>query len=188
MRKFGFLAGLFGLGAVDSNDIKRALEDKIQEHANYDFVAGWSYIGDVIENELEEAGYKQFFMIASDNAGHVWGVNGNILVDPSLGDVIGVEPIGHAQLWSDGDNINKLMKWLKKKGFKELSKYGGRVPTSEQEVQMDHVIEAVARDLGVSESSVKRVAKAFARDLGISSRDNAYAYWGASGDTELWAK
>lgn len=188
MRKRGFFANLFGLGAedryteedIDDYDIKKALEDKIQEHADFSFVAGWSQIGDAVEDELKDQGFTDYFMIASNDDGYIYGVNTDVLVPPGLYEALDIESVGHAQLWSTGDNIDKLMKWLKKNGFEEVPKYGGRVPTSEEEVQMDHVISSVAKQLGISEARVKAVAKA--------EGYGEHAYWSSSGDTELWAK
>jgi hypothetical protein len=173
-----FLSGLFGLGAVDTYDIKNALEEQIQLHADYDLASSWSTLGDLTIDELQAEGYTQFFMIgtAGDEA---IAVNGDVLVDPGLYEVLKIESVGHAQRWSDV-GTRELMKWLKKNGFEELPKYGGHVPSAEQEIQMDFVIRAVAKKLGVSEASVKRVAK--------MEGYKQHAYWSSSGDMELWAK
>ena len=72
----------------------------------------------------------------------------------------------------------KLPEPYKMDGYR-LSNRGGRVPTTEEEISMDFVIEAVARELKVNKDRVRRAA----RQAGY---EGDYVYTSVGGETEVW--
>jgi hypothetical protein len=121
------------------DDIRTALEAKVERMANQSSAAGWSTIGDAMLEDLTEAGFDAESAVAVAEFGEELAVNGDIETSLTLAGV-------------EGD--------LEKDGY-ELTNLGGDIPSDEAEVSTEHVVRAVTNDLGRSEEDVEAAAKGF---------------------------
>jgi len=159
-------------------DIVAEITGAIERHADSDAAAAWSTLHDQDLIDIEEAGYEE--PIAIGWFGN-WGiaVDGDVLIDPGWEKELKLARLKHPQLWGDV-GTRELTRWLEKHGYERLDRFGGRVPGTEEEIQMDFVHGAVADELGVAEDVVAEVAK--------REGYGEYTYSGSSGDVEVWAK
>ena len=137
------------------DDIRTALEAKVGEMADQSSAQAWSTLGDEMRDQLEEAGFDAQSAVGVAEFGDAVAANGELTdenVDSSLED----------------------------RGF-ELTDFGGRVPTDETEVQTDHAVRAVAKELDRSEEDVEAAAE------GLDWWGKTIA-WSTSGYSAVWAK
>jgi hypothetical protein len=140
-------------------DIRSAVEVKVQEMADQSSAQAWSTLGDQVKVDLAEAGFDAESAVAVAEFGDAVAVNGDLEPEKTLADVEGE---------------------LESEGY-ERTDFGGRIPTDEAEVSAEHVVEAVAKELGRSEEDVQTAAK------GLDWWAPNIA-WSSSGDGDVWAK
>jgi hypothetical protein len=141
------------------DNIRAALEAKVERMANQSSAAGWSTIGDAMLEDLTEAGFDAESAVAVAEFGEELAVNGDIETSLTLAGV-------------EGD--------LEKDGY-ELTNLGGDIPSDEAEVSTEHVVRAVTNDLGRSEEDVEAAAK------GLDWWGELVT-WSTSGYGSVWAK
>ncbi len=141
------------------DDIRTAIEEMVERMANQSSAEGWSTLSDQQRDDLEEAGFDAESAVAVADFGDEVAVNGDIETSLTLAGV-------------EGD--------LESQGF-ELTDFGGQIPSDEAEVQTDHVVRAVAKNLGRSEEDVEAAAK------GLDWWGDTVT-WSTSGDGSVWAK
>jgi len=158
-------------------DIRNALEAEIERKVDQSAAEGWSQVGDLLEADLEDAGYDPHSIVIEADFGDAIAVNTDLLVGPNWAEILGYEA---NDLWSDV-GTNKLGDWLESNGYDYLRKYGGQVPTAEGYAYGEHVIEAVAKELDVPSEVVEQVAE------GIKGWQEEIP-GSTSGSTYVWAK
>lgn len=141
------------------DDIRTALEEMVERMADQSGAQAWSTLGDQILDDLSEAGFDAESAVAVAGFGDEVAVNGEIETEKSLA---GVE----SELESEGY---------------ELTELGGRIPSYEAGVSAEHVVRAVAKNLGRSEEDVEAAAK------GLDWWGDTVT-WSTSGDGSVWAK
>lgn len=159
-------------GRATRDDIRKALDAKIDDMAESSAAGAWSTPGD---QELDEYGDSLTIVARFGNED---AVQGDVLVDREWEKRLGLEPLEHPRLWSEV-GTRGVEDWLEQNGY-EIVPGGGRIPSDEQEVSVEHAIYSVADDLGVSEDAVQKVADA--EKLG------ELAYTSVSGNATWWVK
>jgi hypothetical protein len=139
-------------------EIRESVEGVVQRMADQSEAMAWSTPGDAMASDVEAQGFDPDTIVSIAEFGDAVAVNGD-LTDETLHTVEGN---------------------LERDGY-DLTRYGGRVPSSEAEVSAEHVARAVAKELNRSEEDVEKAAE---------SLDwwQAEIPWSASGDTSVWAK
>ena len=177
------------LGSNDISDdtILKALNSEIDRLADNDGAASWAHIGDAMADDLREQGYADWIGIAE--FGDALSVDGDIVVSqqwlhrlfsPQELSRLGYSRSGTGNpLWNEIGKA-KLEDYLLDNGFEETD-MGGTVPTDEQEVWMEFVINAVVYKLQIDE---ERVVNAV-RSEGITGEAT---YVSVSGETSIWAR
>jgi hypothetical protein len=145
----------------DEDEIRRALDRSIEELANASAAGAWSTLGDVLEDRYG----GDAIMVAE--FGDAVGVNGDILEFYR----------GRARLRTRPPRIPR--------GYEQAQR-GGRVPSTEEEVGLDHVVRSAQRTLGAHRISEARLED-IARTLGYGDR-NGQIYTTVSGNTYLYAR
>lgn len=140
------------------DDIRTALEEAVDRMADDSSATAWSTPGDQIVGDLEDEGYDPESVVGVAEFGDAVAVNGD-LTDKTL-----------AQVEAE----------LEAEGYEDTGK-GGDIPSDEAEVQTDHAVSAVARQLNRSEEDVNAAAQSIDGwgDL---------VYRSTSGDGSIWAK
>jgi hypothetical protein len=134
---------------LDYGDVTSALESAVDDLANQRAAEAWSTPGNQM---LDDLGAEE---------DEVW-------VEAEFGDWIAV----------NGDLVLPGRPGKKKPGGYVSTDRGGRVPTTEEEVQVGFAVEKVARDLKISEDVVQAVAD----QEGMEE----YVYTSVSGDVDVW--
>jgi hypothetical protein len=162
------------------SSIVNAIEETVERMADESGAASWSSLGDKILGDLDEAGFDSASAVCIGEFGSDGqAVNGDLLVDRHWEQALGLKPSKHPKLWSEV-GTRQLEGWLEQNGY-ELTDFGGRVPTTEEEVSGEHVVRAVAEQLKLPEEQVEAVAKTI-------DWWQEEIPWGSSGDTSTWAK
>jgi hypothetical protein len=139
-------------------EIKTALEEKVNEMADRTKRWPWSTPGDQMLSDVEAAGFDPETVVSIAEFGEAVAVNGD----------------------STDEAMNAVEAKLEADGY-EYTNYGGRIPNSEAEVSAEHVVDAVARDLGREREDVEKAAESL-----DWWQDNIP--WGTSGYGSVWAK
>lgn len=134
---------------LDYGEVSSALESAVDDLANQRAAEAWSTPGNQM---LDDLGAEE---------DEVW-------IEAEFGDWIAV----------NGDLVLPGRPGKKKPGGYVLTDRGGRVPTTEEEVQVGFAVEKVARDLKISEDVVQAVAD----QEGMGE----YVYTSVSGDVDVW--
>jgi hypothetical protein len=158
-------------------DIKTALEETIERMADQDGAAAWSTVGDQLTDDIADAGFDPESIVIEAQFGDAEAVNGDLLVSPHWAHIFDVPA---NELWSEV-GTDKLDAWLEANGYEYLSKFGGRVPSSESEVSGEHAIRAVAKELDRDEEDVEKAAESLDWWQEEIPRSTA-------GSTYVWAK
>ena len=159
--------------------IKDALEEEAARMADDGGAQAWSSVGDATASDVEAEGYDPESIVSIAEFGDAMAVNGDILVDQSWERSLGLKPGKHPKLWGEV-GVHKLEGCLEQNGY-ELAKYGGRVPTTEEEVSAEHLVRAVAKRLKLPEEEVEKAAQTL-------DWWQEEIPWNTSGDTSVWAK
>jgi hypothetical protein len=138
-------------------DIRNAIEEKVGEMADRDEAMAWSTPGDQMLSDVENDGFDPETVVSVSEFGEAVAVNGD-LTDETISVV-------EAKLEADGyEHAN-----------------GGSIPSSEAEVSADHVVDAVARELGRDREDVEKAAESL-----DWWQENIP--WSVSGYSSVWAK
>jgi hypothetical protein len=158
-------------------EIKTAIEETIERMVDESAAEGWGTPGDQLVSDLEDEGFDPESIVVEANFGDAVTVNGDVLVGPGWAGTLGVKS---TDLWSEV-GTDKLTDWLDANGYEYLDKSGGRVPTTEGYAHAEHVIDAVAEELGRDREDVEKAAESidgWQEEIPGSS----------SGMTYVWAK
>ncbi len=117
--------------------------------------------------------------MADMQAAQAWSTPGDEEIMKHGRDVWIVAHFGTDGVAVNGDPVLKGPAPKHPKGY-ELTRDGGDIPTTEEEVSLEHAIDHVAREMKVPVERVNKVAKS----LGYTDR---MAYLDVSGETEVWA-
>lgn len=159
--------------------IVSALEETVERMADDSGAQAWSTLGDALLSDIAADGYDPDSAVCIARFGDAVAVNGDVLVDRGWEQALGIKPGKHPKLWNEV-GVRQLEGWLEKNGY-ELTDFGGRVPTTEEEVSGEHVVHAVAKQLELPEETVMEIAQT----LDWWQKEIP---WGTSGDTSTWAK
>jgi len=171
-----------------SNMIDSVIERSAEQHA----AEAWSTPGDTLLENLAAAAQwdeNDVFLIATfgDNG---YAVNGDALVSQELADRLQLprraRPVPY--LWSEiGNEIGtNLELWLESNGY-ELIPMGGGIPTTEEEIDLEGVVEVVYANTGYPKDFIDAVLAKKCEKRDLSCR-NGLTYISVSGETEVWAK
>lgn len=148
-------------GETPIDYIKNTLEEVVQEMADSSAAQTWSTPNDQLLDNLEDEGYDPDSVLIEAEFGDAVAQNGD-LISHASGDMPGARKAIPEDL-----------------GLNDINK-GGRIPSTEEEIDLQHAAKEIARRLKEDPTEVEKVL-----------RDNEYGdqiYWGSSGDTTVWAK
>jgi hypothetical protein len=139
-------------------DIRTAIEETVERMADQNEAMAWSTPGDAMASDVEAEGFDPDTIVSIAEFGDAVAVNGDLT----------------------DDTIHTVEGNLERDGY-ELTRYGGRIPSSEAEVSAEHVVRAVSKELDRTEEDVEAAAK---------SLDwwQEEIPWSTSGDGSVWAK
>ncbi len=161
--------------------IQSAIEEEVERLVDENAAQGWSYAGDQLTIDIEDAGFDPESVVVEANFGDAIAVNG----DPLVGGWAKALGVKANDLWSEV-GTDKLTEWLEANGYEYLSKFGGRVPTTEAFADAETVIDAVERRFKEEKLKVSRET--------IEEAAEALDWWqeeipgSSSGGTYVWAK
>ena len=127
---------------------------------------------DAIKDMLEET----IGDTANAHAAEAWSTPTDEIMEEFGGDVIVVAQFGD-RLAVNGDIVGELPPVPE--GYR-ITRYGGDIPSIEEEVSVDHAINAVARETKSPIRTVQRVAE--------SEGYGELVYVGVGGDSEVYAR
>lgn len=183
------------LSEEQADEIKSDIERVLNEMANQRAAESFSTMFDDDYSTLEDLGYDPddvAYKIAE--FGYENGVDGDLLVGPGWYEDLGLKKTREVQTWREAkakdpphhNAITRLYDWLRAGGYEIVPRMGGRVPGGEEEeLDADHVVEAVAGSLGNTVTQ-EQIEKVLEDEFNVSG---GQIYWSSdSGDTEMWAK
>ena len=158
-------------------EIKTALEEEVERLADESSAQAWSTAGDQLTSDIEDDGFDPESIVVEANFGDAVAINGDLLVGPHWGEILGVKS---NDLWSEVGTDN-LTNWLDANGYEYLDRKGGRVPSEEGYAYGETAIDAVAARLELPHELVEKAAESvdgWQEEMPGSS----------SGMTYVWAK
>ncbi len=141
------------------DEIRTAIEEVVERMADESSATGWSTIGDQVRYDLESEGFDPETAVGIAEFGDAVAVNGDLETEKTMAGVEGE---------------------LEAEGYEDTDK-GGRIPSDDGYASAEHVISAVAQELGRSEEEVEEAAK------GLDWWQEEIP-WGTSGYSSVWAK
>jgi hypothetical protein len=169
------------------SEIRDNLEAEVQKMVDESAAQGWSQLDDQTMMDLDDKGYdgQSAYVIAAFGNEPMIAVNTDTTFGSDFAREIGVpQTKNNVYIWSE-TGTRELEAWLEKNGYEVVPRLGGTVPSTEGYAYVEHVIQAVAREMDIDEDVVEDAAK------GIDwwpKRSNDEIPGSTDGDTTVWAK
>lgn len=148
------------------SDIRQALEEKVDEMANASAAQTWSTVDDSTVDKLTREGFDP------DSIVGLADFNGALAINGELANT------------TEEKTFENVSRNLELEGYEETDR-GGKIPTTEEEVDPDSVIRAVARDGGHDRETVAEAARGI--DWWPKDRHDMI-YTSVSGWGSVWAQ
>jgi hypothetical protein len=151
------------------DDLRRKLEEMVQEMADQSSATAWSTPGDQLVDDLADEGYDPESVVVVAEFGDAVAVNGDIETEKTY---VGV------------------MQSLEAEGYEEAPG-GGDIPATEGYAYAEHVIEAVSRATGFSADELEAAAKGldwWREGVRGGRGPGGEIPWSTSGDSTVFAK
>jgi len=166
-------------------EIHEALEKVVEELADENGALCYSTVDDSTQECVANKGYDPDSVVIIASFGDAYAVNGDILVPPHWEKELELDPKPHPETWAEHGKgkfhaAAVLEEWLRDHDY-DLTRCGGRVPSTEEHASGETAVEIVARQLGTTVDEVDAAAEA------LEWWDEEIP-WSASGDTDVWAK